>query len=178
MKGIIFTEFLELVEQKFGFDMVDEIIEMADLPTGGEYTAVGSYDHQEIVGLVMALSEKSGLSPSQLQKVYGNHLFSRFPVLYPELFVKSADDALGFLEGVETYVHVEVKKLYPEAELPTFETHRPKPDELVMIYSSKRHFSDLAEGLIEGCIEHFGGGFQIERAEIEDGDKTRFHIKK
>ena len=27
MKGIVFTEFLELVEEKFGFSMVDKIID-------------------------------------------------------------------------------------------------------------------------------------------------------
>ena len=31
MKGIIFTEFLELVEEKFGLTMVDKIIEQSDL---------------------------------------------------------------------------------------------------------------------------------------------------
>jgi len=31
MKGIVFTEFLELVEDKFGLEMVDNIIESSDL---------------------------------------------------------------------------------------------------------------------------------------------------
>ena len=31
MKGIVFTEFLELVEEKFGLEVVDEIIEKYDL---------------------------------------------------------------------------------------------------------------------------------------------------
>ena len=34
MKGIVFTEFLEMVEEKFGYEMVDEII------AEGEITAV------------------------------------------------------------------------------------------------------------------------------------------
>ncbi len=31
MKGIVFTEFLELVEHKFGLEVVDEIIEKSNL---------------------------------------------------------------------------------------------------------------------------------------------------
>ncbi len=30
MKGIVFTEFIELVEDKFGFEAADEIIENSD----------------------------------------------------------------------------------------------------------------------------------------------------
>ncbi|GAL28660.1 guanylate cyclase-related protein [Vibrio variabilis] len=29
MKGIIFTEFMELVEEKFGLDVLDEVLEMS-----------------------------------------------------------------------------------------------------------------------------------------------------
>lgn len=35
MKGMIFTEFLEMVEAKFSADMVDDIIADSDLPHGG-----------------------------------------------------------------------------------------------------------------------------------------------
>ena len=44
MKGMVFTELLDMVEDKFGIDMVDSIIEDADLPVSkGVYTAVGTY---------------------------------------------------------------------------------------------------------------------------------------
>ena len=45
MKGIVFTEFLEMVEDKFSADMVDDIIDDCDLASGGAYTAVGTYPH-------------------------------------------------------------------------------------------------------------------------------------
>ncbi len=35
MKGIVFTEFIELVEQTFSEDMVDDILEDCDLDSGG-----------------------------------------------------------------------------------------------------------------------------------------------
>ena len=54
MKGIVFTEFLEMVEDRFSLDMVDDLIDDCDLPSGGVYTAVGTYSHEEIVALVSA----------------------------------------------------------------------------------------------------------------------------
>lgn len=40
MKGIVFTEFLEMVESHHSADMVDDIIDAARLVSGGIYTAV------------------------------------------------------------------------------------------------------------------------------------------
>ena len=44
MKGVIFTEFLELVEKKFGLAMVDKIIGQSNLASEGIYTSVGTYE--------------------------------------------------------------------------------------------------------------------------------------
>ncbi len=43
MKGIVFTGFLELVEDKYGLEMVDEIITNSNLESKGIYTSVGTY---------------------------------------------------------------------------------------------------------------------------------------
>ncbi len=162
MKGIIFTEFLELVESKFGLDMVDDLIAACDLPSRGEYTAVGTYDHREIVDLVVELSRRTELPVPDLLQVYGEHLFGRFTVLYPQFFA-GVVDGFQFLENVEGYIHVEVKKLYPSAELPTFDHERIADDRLRLVYHSSRHLEDVAEGLIRGCMKHFGSGCEITR---------------
>ena len=63
MKGIVFTEFLEMVEQKFSPELVDLIVEEAELPSGGVYTTVGTYNHGEMIRLVTCLSKESGIIP-------------------------------------------------------------------------------------------------------------------
>ena len=48
-----------------------------------------------------------------------------------------------------------------------------------MIYISTRPFADLAEGLIIGCIEHFGEKIDIQRENLsEDGTSARFTVAK
>ncbi|MBA1333177.1 heme transporter CcmB, partial [Candidatus Endoriftia persephone str. Guaymas] len=44
MKGIVFSKFIEFVEERFSPEMADDIIESSDLPSGGAYTSVGTYD--------------------------------------------------------------------------------------------------------------------------------------
>ncbi|MGJ8673379.1 heme NO-binding domain-containing protein [Rubritalea sp.] len=168
MKGVIFTEFLSMVETAHGLDMVDTIIEKSDLPSGGAYTAVGTYPHTEIVSLVCNLSEEISVPVPALLKAYGQHLFHRLAASYPA-FVAQTDDPLEFLELVETYIHVEVRKLYPDAELPSFECSRPNsPKELHMTYHSVRHMEDVCEGLIRGSLEYFNRTANIERKSIDD----------
>jgi hypothetical protein len=162
MKGMVFTELLDMVEDSFGADMVDDIIDDAKLASGGAYTAVGTYDHGEIVELVVCLSKRTGIEVPDLLKTYGQHLFARFAAMHTQFFSDSSD-SFSFLETVHGYIHVEVRKLYPDAELPHLDCVRVTPDKLVVSYKSKRPFADFAEGLLRGCMEYFNEVMSIER---------------
>ena len=170
MKGIIFTEFLIMVEKAHGLDMVDTIIEKSDLPSKGAYTTVGTYHHTEIVALVTNLSEETSTDIPTLLYTFGVYLFSSLANAHPE-FLGLTDDPLAFLEQVETYIHVEVRKLYPEADLPSFKCSRPNSeDELHMLYISNKHMEDVCEGLIKGCMQHFDVAHTIQRDVTEGGE--------
>ena len=176
MKGMIFTEFLEMVEDSFGWEMAENIIEDAKLPNDGAYTAVGTYDHAELVRLVVALSKRSEVSVPDLMRIFGRHAFGRFVVGFPFMF-EGVSDPLAFLDSVENHIHVEVRKLYPAAELPTFNTSYLNDDCLTMEYRSERPFADFAEGLIQGCIQHFGQEIKLERsAESDHGRAATFTL--
>jgi len=171
MKGIVFTELLEMVEDTFGPETADRIILASDLPTRGAYTAVGTYDHQEATRLVASLSKETGIPVAELLRTFGQHLFRRFGTLYPHFFAGSRS-AFEFLAQIDQYIHVEVQKLYPDAELPLFDYEEVGPDRLVMVYRSKRALSDLADGLIRGCAAHFGETIDLRRDDLSQGQGT------
>ena len=171
MKGIVFTEFLEMVEEKFSPDLVDRIVERAELASGGVYTSVGTYDHAEMIRLVSCLSQETGIASPELMRVFGEYLFGRFSVLYPRYF-ENINSSFGFLEKIEGYIHVEVRKLYPEAELPTFGYDASQPGCLRLTYESARPFAPLAEGLIRGCLAHFGEKADIRVEDLSAGAGT------
>jgi hypothetical protein len=180
MKGVVFTEFLDMVEGKFSADVVDNIIEAAALPNGGAYTAVGTYPHEELVGMVVAMSKETGIATNTLVKIFGQHLFGRFFVRFPHFF-EGISTSFDFLSTIESIIHVEVKKLYPDAQLPRFITEKHTQNELVLVYQSARHFGDLAEGLIQGCIEHFKERVEVFREDIPTADgnaNIRFSLSK
>lgn len=178
MKGMVFTEFLELVETRMGLEMVDRIIADANLPNNGAYTSVGTYDHAELVRLVVALSEATGSPVPDLVRLFGEHLFQRFSVAFPVFFAGSGT-VFDFLGKIDNLIHVEVRKLYPDAELPRFTYETPTPGEMVMLYSSPRGFGDLAEGLIRGCISHFQEQIRLVRTDlppVNGNQQVRFHL--
>ncbi len=161
MKGVVFTELLDMVEGKFGEDMVEDILDDCELESDGAYTTVGTYDHKEFIKIVTALSKHSEISVKDIVIQYGHHLFFRFNKLMPEFF-EGPKSAFEFLESVHNHIHVEVKKLYPDAALPSFKTHRQSSDTLIMIYTSKCPFADFAQGLIQGTADFYKDDIQIK----------------
>jgi len=178
MKGIVFTEFIEMVEEQFGFETADQIITNAKLPSDGVYTAVGTYDFAEMVSLITGLSSATGVEVPALLHSFGLYLFKRFHVLYPHFF-QGESSALPFLYNIENYIHTEVLKLYPDAELPRIQTAWVNDRELEMIYRSSRGLGDLAMGLIEGCALHFGEEIAITKELLSgNGTVVKFNIIK
>ena len=164
MKGIVFTEFLEMVETKFSEEVADKIIESAKLESGGAYTSLGTYSHGEMLELVTQLSAETGIEVSKLVRVFGEHLLGRFNELYPDFF--KGHNCQSFLASVDQVIHGEVRKLYPDAQLPTFECEKSEAG-FVMHYSSRRPFADLAEGLIYGAIQHFNEPLRLDRQDLD-----------
>lgn len=179
MKGIIFTSFIEMVEERFSPDLADELISQLNLPSGGSYTTVGTYDHQEIIALVQELSSRINVPAAELVQSFGEYLFAVLADSYSHLFHPAAS-AFEFLQHVERYIHVEVRKMYPDAQLPSFSYEQPVPSTAVLTYSSSRPFADLAEGLIRGCFGYFNEPCIMTREDItgSDGFAARFVLQK
>src|SRR5437870_566617 len=107
MKGMVFSSFLEMVENKFSLKIADEIIEASELPSGGSYTTVGTYDHNEIIKLVIQLSARTSIPVSDLIRTFGEYLFSELLEMHP-YFMEENSSAFEFLQKVDSYIHVEV----------------------------------------------------------------------
>ena len=154
MKGVVFTEFYAFVENQHSIEFLQDVIDGANLNSLGAYASTGTYPSCEMAALVASMARKTGLDASILLRVFGEHLFKRFSIEHSEFF-KDIENAFEFLATVEHKIHVEVRKLYPDAELPTFEVLEHERDRFRIVYTSSRHLGDFCEGLIRGCLAHF-----------------------
>ena len=178
MKGIIFTEFLDLVEDKFGLEMVDKILNESDLESNGVYTAVGTYSFSEMLQLLQILSTLTEISIDDLLLVYAEHFFSVIEDSYSGLLA-TYKDPIEMLSSIENHIHIEVRKIYPDAKLPTFVVEEKTKNLLVMIYKSSRAMHYFGLGLMHKTFEHFNATASIALEKIkEDGTEVKFIIKK
>ena len=171
---MIFTELFELVEKKFGYDFLDEVIEGAELANDGAYTATGNYSFDELVKIVTILSEKSSIPIPTLLEVYGEHLFPKLITIFSTFNHNSS--VIEFIAHVEDYIHIEVKKLYPDAELPSFDILSQDENAIVFNYISKKRLHHLAKGLIVGAGKYFDEEIEIKIVEL--GEDIRMTVSK
>lgn len=175
MKGIVFTEFLQFLAANHGEDFVDDLLHGAGVT--GAYTAVGTYDFQELAKIVGLYCQTTGTPLPAALKTFGEHLAQTFQTKFRE-FYASQDCVLDFLARVDSEIHVEVRKLYPGADLPEFKVIERSGGRMVVDYASCRPLADLAVGLIEGSSKFYGQQVKIARSTVEDeyGHRQRFEI--
>ena len=153
MKGVVFTLMGELVEEKFGLDVWDALIDETRPASAGAYTTVATYPDAELFAYVGCLSARTGVPPSELTRNFGVFMLHRFAGMHPEFF--SEHTARSFLMSVHDVIHAEVRKLHSDVLLPNFTYLEPGDGRLQMRYESQRRLCHLAEGLIDGTAGHF-----------------------
>ena len=154
MKGIIFTELVYFVERHTSTVVSEQIINQADLDTKGAFTSVGNYPHDEALKLVSSAASILETPPEDLMRQFGGELFEHLIASHPEFLPEHVDDAFSFLSVVQSHIHTEVKKLYPESSPPNVSTV-VENGKMIVTYDSHRPFAMIAMGLIEGCCAYF-----------------------
>lgn len=174
MKGILLAEFVEYIEIKLGADTAQKIIDDADLESKGAYSRVGFYDYQELLKLLTQTATETNQDAEQLLSGFSFHVFEMLKRDYGGFF-EGVDEAAQMLTKVDDHIHVEVKKLYPDAELPKF-TYTETGSLLTLNYSSPRPMALVAKGMLEGCLMFYEGREKLIDYKIADDQKSATFI--
>ena len=177
MKGFIFTNFIDFVEKSNGLDMVDQMLEECDLASEGVYSAFNSYEFDELVTLLTYVSKKTDISPQILLETFGRFVFP-YLIGKHSYIIEKYSNAIDLIAGIENHIHIEVKKLYEDAELPTFNVVERKEDSLTIIYTSTRGLTYFAIGLMKETLQFFKVKGTIDMVENYNNDgSVKFHIQ-
>lgn len=174
MKGLLFCEFIEFAENILGEEQAQEIIDSAELASEGAYSRVGFYDYQELIQLLTATSAYTQLDAADLLQDFAHHLFKVFKRDYGVFFEK-ANNAADMLKTIDDHIHVEVQKLYPDAELPKF-NYMETGNELHLHYESPRPLAGVAHALVNACLKYYGEKQTLSRYEISEDQKSAFFV--
>ncbi|GGW78729.1 heme NO-binding domain-containing protein [Alteromonas halophila] len=173
MLGIVFTSLVEMLEEKASPEFADEVINEAQLENDGAFTAVGYYPFSEMKKLLDVLMEKTGKSADELLHEFGVYLFGRLSQSHGQVLAgkESLLDMLQYLDGD---IHVQVRKLYPDADLPRFTVKSRTDKAMRMRYYSERDLYALAEGLLDGAAAFYN--CNITRETIKTGEPHTYEF--
>lgn len=176
MKGLVFTTFYSHCEESYGSHLLDDIIEDAQLPNKGAYTSVGTYPFEEMVSLITALVRRTGKDLCAVLEEFGQACFAKWVEYVPAHFENKS--LFDVLEGIDDFHEHEVRKLYPDAELPSFKVESRNDRTLILRYYSCKPLADLAVGVIKGAAYHLGETVEVRHRPVTDngGAYVRFDI--
>jgi predicted hydrocarbon binding protein len=144
-----------MIEDEFGMECWEKLLEKCDLPSGGIYTSAATYDDQEILSLVGALSEYSSVPVPTLVEAFGRYLYNGLASSLPASMM-DYPDLWSLLDSVDSVIHVEVNKLYPDALTPKIIVTEKHQNGITLYYQSPRKMCLLAVGLVHKAAESFG----------------------
>ena len=154
MKGIILSEFIEFLEVTLGEDRAQKVIDDSGVKSLGAYSRVGLYDYHELIQLLTQTVSETDTDADVLLEGFSDHLFNMFKRDYGGFF-EGVSSAAEMLTQIDNHIHVEVQKLYPDAELPRFKYSR-NGDQLTLDYQSPRPLAAVAQALVGACLKFFG----------------------
>lgn len=171
MKGIIFNIFEQFICENWSVETYEAVFARCPLKTKEPYVGPLSYPDSDLAVILSKTCEMLDIELDEGLKRFGAFAFEKLQAKYPELVSEHAG-ARNFLMTIDSVIHTEIKKLYPDAQTPRFTYLDLSDTQLVMNYQSKRQMCALVEGLIQGVAKHFNTEIQCEHTKcIKRGDE-------
>jgi hypothetical protein len=166
MKGVVFSMVEEVVLERFGFDLWDDVLDRAGAE--GVYTSLASCTDAELVAIVGAIAELTGASVDEVLVLVGRFGFAVLAGHHADL-VEPYDDWRHLVGSLDGIIHPEVRKIYTGATPPAFETSDDGVSTLLE-YRSGRGLCRLAEGLVRGAGDWFSTPVDVSHSAcVRDG---------
>lgn len=184
MRGLMFNYLLNYLESIYDYEFVDEVIENSGLSNDGSYADGGVYPDEDLLHIIIYVSEKVLIEPEIFLERFGEWLFNPLFVKLGSIYDRNAyrqstiQNAFDFLVMLNTIHYKEVVKLYPESIFPHFDVLERNADELQIEYRSERRLHHLAKGMLIGCGIYFNETFHIEMKPADTGTAVKFTISK
>jgi predicted hydrocarbon binding protein len=155
MKGLIFNLLEEFLVARCGETEYELILTDCQLCADPSLmVGPGSYPDQDFTAIIASAAKRLGLGSKELLHEVGRAAIPRLVSRYPQFFIPSKHPR-DFFASLNFIHHLEVKKLYKDAELPRFRCENKADGSLLISYISGRGLCHLFSGLINGVADHY-----------------------
>ena len=169
MKGIVINITEDFIIDNFGEEIFDQTISNCNLKTEDPFVSPGTYPDSDLFEIVVNASQILEITIEEFLKKLGHYAFAKLAERHPS-FLEGYNHPKSFLQTVDGVIHMEVRKLYQDSQLPVFQYSDPSKDELIITYYSKRKLYPFLEGMINGVSDYFGVGIsQTHKIYEKDG---------
>ena len=169
MKGEIFRIFESFIIERWSESVFEKIYANSkeELTTKVPFVGPGTYPDQDFFTLVRHALPQLGVDGQSAVRAFGRFLFPQLLKRLPPTLV-TATHPRDLLKSLDSVVHVEVRKIYPDATPPRFSYVEPSDNRLMLRYQSKRRLYDLVDGLLDALGAHFNVPMTWKRTIMED----------
>ena len=161
MNGTIFFHLHRYVEKTLGESVWSQLLAHAQLPDK-QFSPVATYPDQDIIALVNAAVEMTGLSANEVLESFGQFLAPELVAIYPSL-VDARWRTLDLIVHAENVIHEAVRAQNPDASPPVLRAQRIDSKSVNLVYASPRMMCALLKGIVRGMADHYGERIQIEQ---------------
>ncbi len=128
---------------------------------GQRHLPSGVYPDADAVAMLGDLAAAAGRPLPNLVTEFGEFLAPHLAKV-AGAFIEPDWKTLDLIEHTEAIIHRMVRSTNPGAAPPVLEVFRSAPDEIQVVYSSRRRLCSLATGIIRGLAAHFHEQVAIE----------------
>lgn len=177
MKGVVFNLLEEYIEENLGEGSYEEILGKCTLTTKVPFVGPGTYPDEDLIAIVAETIKMAGIHLPEALRSFGRFCFYKLSEKYPG-FVSPYTHPKPFLKSVESIIHVEVKKLYEDAQPPGFTYLDSTSDRLIIQYRSGRRLCQFMEGLIDGVAGHYQSPIKYKQRTcmLDGGEVCEFDL--
>lgn len=155
MKGVIFNLLEDFVTTTWGEVAYEEILARCPVHTRGPHVGPSTYPDADLMAIVGAACARLGVTTDQALHAFGAFATAPLIARLPRELIPF-DHPRDLLKAVDDVIHLEVRKLFRDAEPPRITHHDDgDPDRLTLYYASRRQLCPLLTGLLDGAARHY-----------------------
>ena len=179
MKGVIFNVLEEFIVENWGEAVYEEILGACPVRMHAGHVGPGTYADVDMVTIVTKTCERLKVAPEDALKAFGRFLFPRLLKRYPSV-ADGIEDPYELLRRIDDAIHVEVRKLVPQAVTPRILCDTAADGSgAVVTYQSSRKLCAAFTGLLQGVGDRYGceTEYQQFRCMNDGADCCAFNVR-
>ncbi len=175
MKGLVYLALNRMIEDKYGLGEWEDLLVECRPLSNGIYITAEDYSDDELFKMLDFLSKKLNISEPELQRKFGQYLFSYFSKRYPQVY--EGRNFKSSLMTLDQIFNRETRKIISGPKTFGFRFEEVSNSTVKIFFASKYGVIHIERGVIEEMAKYFNESYTIDFFETKDNGQVFDEIK-